>query len=166
MHNSLYYFSPSKWRVFPLWGMHWSILQLLRLKENGEIYGTLILPSFSHLYHHKHAVQASKHSLYELFQFVNFLLLLYLIFKVVTFIISFVINSQKLFLWLHLYVTVNNHCYNIVHSDTGVITFYNLLLKLLAYHPCETLVVISSINSLTILCVLKMSPSCFWSMYV
>lgn len=139
--------------------MNWTISQLLKLEENGEIYATLILLSFSHLYLHNHAVKSSKHS-YELLHFVNFLLLLYSIFKVLTFITSFIINSWKLFLWLYLYTTVNNHCYNIVHSDTGVITFYNLLLKLLAYDPCETLVVIRQ------LCVLKMSPLCFWSVYI
>ena len=66
---------------------------------------------------------------------------------------------------MHLQIIVNNHFYNIIYGTTEEsLLFTTFLLKLLTYHPPEILWIVSSVNSLTILSVLKVSSSCFWTL--
>lgn len=92
------------------------------------------------------------------FHFANFLLLLYLIVKIVNITISLIITTFM----IALQITVNNHFYNIVYGTTEEsLLFTTFLLKLLTCHPPEILWIVSSVNSLTILSVLKVSSLCF-----
>lgn len=95
--------SSSKQRTFLLGRVHWSILQLLKPGENGNICGIPTIPPlfFSQSYLQTCAVQVSKHSFYEL-SFCEVPFAIVLNYKRIIFIMSFIIHSWKLFLWLHL----------------------------------------------------------------
>ena len=90
-----------------------------------------------------------------------FFLLLYLIIEIVNFTISLVITVFMIALINYSYQSLLPYC---LQHHGRVFTFYWVLLKLLPCHPCENLRIISSVNWCTILSVLKVSPSCFWSL--